>query len=190
MATKPVTFSQTRVDAYFDGPSKARNIGKVVPDKTRLTILTALTKNDKVDYFRFEVTSDVKNLTLGQRGNADVRVQLLDRTGRSVIADNSSQATPALQQAYKDAQSGRLALNKGTYLIKVERAAGQLNTVTPSYVLQLYAGKYYQDFDTRETAPRVQDAIPVTTTTTLFDTLTAKSSKTNPLGLNIFNYFA
>jgi hypothetical protein len=190
MTTKPVAFSQSSVDPYFDGPSKARNIGKLTLDKTRLTVFTALTRNDKVDYFRFDVTSKLDNVTLGQRGNADVRVQILDKTGRTVIADNSTQANAAQQKAYKDAQSGRLALDKGTYLIKVERAAGQLNTVNPSYVIQLYAGKYNQDYDTRESAPRVQDAIPSSTTTTLFDTLTAKSSKSNPLGLNIFNYFA
>ena len=190
MAPRPVTFSQSSVDPYFDGPSKARNIGKIEADKTRLTVLTALTKNDKVDFFRFDVTSNLKNITIGQRGNADIRVQVLDRSGRTVIADNSPQASEALQNTYKDAQSGRLALNKGTYLLKVERAPGQLNSVKPTYAIQLFAGKYYQDYDTRETAPRVQDAIPVTTTTTLFDTLTAKSSKSNPLGLNIFNYFA
>ena len=187
--TTPVVFTQTRNDAFLDSPARARNIGKLEADKTRLTLFSGLARNDRVDFYRFEVTSDIKNVTIGQRGT-DIRVQILDRSGRNVIADSSTLADRRLQDVYKEAQSGNLELKKGTYLVKVERAPGTLNSVTPSYVIQIFAGKFRQDFDTREFPSRVEDAVPASTTTTLFDVLTIKSTKENRAGLNIFNYFA
>lgn len=184
------TFSRTTSDPLFDSVAKARNIGTIEPDKNRLNVFSAVARRDKVDFFRFDVKTDVKNLTLGFRSNSEIRVQILDRAGRNVIADSSTAATPNQKKAITDAQSGALALNKGQYIIKVTRGDGVLNSVNPSYVLQLYAGKFTTDFDSRELAPSINDALQSSSTTTLFDVLNSKRTKENPGGLNIFNYFA
>ncbi len=146
------SLSQSTSDVNGDSIQNARPVGELTGGKTRLNVLSALTKNDPVDYYSFKFTkSGHINFSITQSADSDgkVAVQILGKGGK-IIAD--SQATSgALYDNYQAITTGTFNLDAGTYYVKLSREAGTLNTTKPNYAFQLNAGRYYEkDYQTIE----------------------------------------
>ncbi len=151
MVSRIRQYSQSTDDVHRDTADYARAIGVLKQDANRLTVISALTAKDKVDFFKFKVESSVTDVGLSLRTyGGDVRVQILDNKGRTVIADNDSQASTAQNLAYEKFSTGHMELDAGVYYVKVTRGNGVVDSVKPNYALQLTAGKYTNDYDTTE----------------------------------------
>jgi hypothetical protein len=143
---------QDTVDVNPDTPQSARSIGDLTGGKTRLNVFSALTKGDRVDFFKFNVT------TAGKAGGSvtsdsddGVHVQIIKANGE-VIADSEAKFGDK-KTNYDNFLVTRLYLDKGSYFMKVTRATGALQTTKPNYAIQLSMGKYItEDYDTVETA--------------------------------------
>ncbi len=146
-------YKQGSSDVTGDSTLTARDIGNLTEGKTRLNVISALTKNDGVDFFKFTATTDEK-LGIAVTTDKGVRVQILDAKGR-VIGDSEAKFGEKYEN-FQKAGAQNLDITKGTYFIKVTRETGTLNTVTPNYAIQISTTKYYEsDYDTTETpAPR------------------------------------
>ena len=80
--------TQSSTDVKNDSALNARTIGDLTKGKTRLNIISALTKDDKVDFFKFNATVDEK-LGIAVTTDKGVRIQILDSKGR-VFADSEA----------------------------------------------------------------------------------------------------
>lgn len=143
------SFSQKSVDVQNDTLQTARNVGDLTRGKTRLNVISALTKNDLVDFFKFNATSDEK-LGLAITTDKSLHVQLLKANGQ-VIADSETTSGDKKDNFDKLA-SGSLDIKKGAYFIKVTRATGLSRDERPNYAIQISTTRYYEaDYDTTET---------------------------------------
>lgn len=141
-------FKQGSTDVSGDSTLTARDIGKLTEGKTRLNVISALTKNDNVDFFKFDATANEK-LGISVTTDKGVRIQILDSKGR-VIADSEAKFGEKYDN-FKKAGAQNLDITKGNYFIKVTRETGALNTVKPNYAIQVSTSKYYtEDYDTTE----------------------------------------
>ncbi|NDE90523.1 MAG: hypothetical protein EB059_05210 [Alphaproteobacteria bacterium] len=145
-------YKQSSTDVKNDSALNARTIGDLTKGKTRLNIISALTKDDKVDFFKFNATVDEK-LGIAVTTDKGVRIQILDSKGR-VFADSEAKKG-ILYDNFQSAGGQKLDIKKGTYYLKVTRDTGDLNTVTPNYAIQVSTTRYYEkDYDTTETPAR------------------------------------
>jgi hypothetical protein len=143
------SLSQATDDLQTDTPQTARAVGDLVGGKSRLNIVSALTKEDRVDFFSFNVKTAGK-VGLAISSDEGVHVQILKRNGQ-IIADNEAKFG-AKADNYKDLIATKLYLDKGEYLVKVTRTTGATNTTQPNYALQLSMGRYFtEDYETVET---------------------------------------
>jgi hypothetical protein len=142
-------FRQKSVDVSGDSTLEARDVGNLTRGKTRLNIVSALTKRDKVDFFKFNATENEK-FGISVTTDKNVRIQLLDNKGK-VIADSEAKTGDKFDN-FKKAGEQALELKKGTYFIKVTRETGGRQDDNPNYAIQLSSTKYYtEDYDTTET---------------------------------------
>ena len=139
---------QETTDTLTDTPQTARSIGDLTRGKTRLNLISALTSNDLVDFYSFNITTAGK-LGMSVTTDKGVHIQLMDKSGR-IIAD-SEQRFGNKADNFTALGHGTLQLDKGTYLIKVTRATGLSRSDKPNYALQLSMSRYFEkDYDTIE----------------------------------------
>jgi Bacterial pre-peptidase C-terminal domain len=146
-------YKQSSQDVSGDSLQTARHVGELTRGKTRLNVVSALTKGDLVDFFKFNATANQK-LGVAVTTDKGVHLQVLDSRG-TVIAD--SEATVGDKKTNFDKLGGGLLdIKKGDYYIKVTRPTGTSRDVKPNYAIQISTTRYYEsDFDTTETpAPR------------------------------------
>ena len=147
-------FKQGSSDTSGDSTLTARDIGNLTEGKTRLNVVSALTNNDNVDFFKFTATTNQK-LGIAITTDKGVRVQILDSKGR-VIGDSEAKFGDKFEN-FQKAGAQNLDITKGVYFVKVTRETGALNTVKPNYAVQISSTKYYtEDYDTTETPARKQ----------------------------------
>ncbi len=141
-------YKQEINDEQGDSTLTARDVGNLTRGKTRLNVISALTKNDKVDFFKFTAT-EKENFGISVKTDKNVRIQLLSSAGR-VIADSEATIGEKYDN-FQKAGAQTLSLDKGLYYIKVTRATGELDSVRPNYAIQLSSTKYFEaDYDTVE----------------------------------------
>ena len=125
--------------------ASAVNIGWLAQDKSTLQVVSQLTNADNTDYYSFTLQSG-NNLKFGfnttQTTNpSDIRVQVLDRSGMHVLADNGG--TTAQQAAYKNlTTTNGMQAKPGGYVVKVSYAEHAPKN-TNYYVFNLYSGTSY-----------------------------------------------
>ncbi|HEY0837270.1 MAG TPA: hypothetical protein VGE72_25380 [Azospirillum sp.] len=132
----------------------ATDIGMVVKNRTRLNAFSIMGKDDPVDFYKFKVTNQGE-LALGRVGDPDVRVQLMDKTGK-IMADSNKDAGAAFD-AYKKLSAGELTVDRGDYTIRVTRDKGVAAGTDKQYALQLRMGTYSEDYDTYAKQPAAGD---------------------------------
>lgn len=141
-------YKQNSNDVENDTTQTARDVGNLTRGKTRLNIISALTKRDKVDFFKFTAT-EKENFGISVKTDKNVRIEVLDSSGR-VIADSEAKFGDKYDN-FQKAGSQTLRLNKGQYFIKVTRPTGDLDSERPNYAIQLSSTKYFEaDYDTIE----------------------------------------
>ncbi|QQR69285.1 MAG: hypothetical protein IPI58_00950 [Alphaproteobacteria bacterium] len=156
----PLSYSQATEDVSGENILNARAIGTLTADRTRLTVVSALTNKDRVDHFSFRLSASTQvGLTLTTSRTDDesvvdtstrppVRVEVL-QNGR-VIAD--SEATSGdLKTAYDKMRADKFDMAAGNYVLRTTRETGGDVSKSPSYAIQLSAGKFSKDYDTVET---------------------------------------
>ncbi|CAO3410696.1 hypothetical protein [Azospirillum largimobile] len=147
-------FSKTVKKSASTATSGATDIGVLAKNTTRLNVASTLSANDKVDFFKFKVTSKGE-MTMGQVGDDGVRVQLMNRLGR-VLADSDPKSGDNYD-AFKKLQAGNLTVDKGDYTLRVSRDKGQPDKDPKNYAMQLVMGNYSKDYDTVAKAPAKGD---------------------------------
>jgi hypothetical protein len=141
-------FKKNSNDETNDSTLTARDVGNLTRGKTRLNIISALTKDDKVDFFKFTAT-EKENFGISVKTDKDVRIQILSSNGR-VIADSEAKSGDKFDN-FKKAGEQALQLTKGQYFIKVTRPTGASQSERPNYAIQLSSTKYFEaDYDTIE----------------------------------------
>jgi hypothetical protein len=177
---------QDIVDVNVDTPQNARSVGDLSGGKSRLNIISALTKGDRVDFFSFNVATAGK-AGLSIASDEGVHVQLIKRNG-TIIADSEVKFGDKAQN-FTDFTATKLYLEKGEYLLKVTRRTGDTLDVQPNYALQLSMGRYFtEDYETVETpaTSAVAGVYSVGTQNTV-----ATSTVLNQLaGGNLFDFLA
>ncbi len=148
-----LNFQQNSNDVTGDSTLTARSAGDLTRGKTRLNIISALTKGDKVDFFKFNVT-EKENLGIAIQTDKDIRTQILNAKGQ-VIADSEARFGEKYDN-FQKAGKQALELDKGQYFIKVTRPTGTLDSVKPNYAIQLATTKYFEKDYTTIEKPAVQ----------------------------------
>ena len=138
-------FQQDVRKSTYNHAAFSTNIGVLIKDTSRLNVMSSLAANDPADFYKLKVTSD-GDMTLGQVGDAGVRFQLMDKTGK-VLADSDEKAGDAYD-AYKKLQNGTYAATKGDYTVRISRVAGEKPTEAKNYAFQFTQGAFSKDYDT------------------------------------------
>lgn len=180
------SYRQSSSDEATDSTFTARNIGDLTRGKTRLNVVSALTTNDLVDFFRFKVTTDGK-LGISVTTDKGVHIELLDRRG-TVIADSEAISGTAKADNFKKLGEGSLELKADSYYLKVTRPTGLSRSEKPNYAIQLSMSRYFEaDYDTIESPAARQSPASVTKS----QSAGALNSVLNQLGLgNLFDFKA
>ncbi|WP_042701908.1 hypothetical protein [Azospirillum sp. B506] len=147
-------FSKTVQKSAQTNTAGATDIGVLAKNTTRLNVASTLAANDKVDFYKFKVTSKGE-MTMGQVGDDGVRVQLMNKLGR-VMADSDPKSGDDYK-AFKQLQAGNLTVDKGDYTLRVSRDKGQSDKDPKNYAMQLVMGNYSQDYDTVAKQPAKGD---------------------------------
>lgn len=142
-------FSQTITRPTNDTLQTAPNVGNLIRDQTQLSVAAALTKGDPADFYQFNVKT-AGNLGIAVASDKGVRLQLLKPDG-TIVAD--SEATFGDKATnYQELAKTALAVTPGTYVLKVTRQTGALNTDKPNYVIKIEQSNYYtKDYTTTQT---------------------------------------
>ncbi|ALG74108.1 hypothetical protein VY88_18665 [Azospirillum thiophilum] len=139
------TFEKSVNKSALTTTGGATDIGVLAKNATRLNVASTLAPNDKVDFYKFKVTTKGE-MTLGQVGDDGVRVQLMNRLGR-VMADSDPKAGDEYD-SFKKLQAGNLTVDKGDYTLRVTRDKGQSDKDPKNYAMQVVMGNYSKDYDT------------------------------------------
>lgn len=132
----------------------ATNIGTLVKDTSRLNVFSSLAANDPADFYKFTVTTKGE-VALGRVGDAEVRIQLMDRQGK-IVAD-SNMDSGAAYDAYKNLEKGSQTLDKGDYTMRITREKTASPKDEKNYGVQLRMGDYSKDYDTIAKQPAKGD---------------------------------
>jgi hypothetical protein len=155
-------FEKTSQDVLYDNNATARQIGQLSLNSTRLNVISALSKADKVDTFSLNVATngntkfsilvnDPSNPNPLQDSSGKVRVQIFAK-GKGLVADSDAGAGTA-NDNYKALKNGTFSMSSGQYVIRVTRATGVDASAkgTYNYAIQMTQGtKYTKDFTTTE----------------------------------------
>lgn len=139
------SFQKTVSKSASNIAGQATDIGILAKGTTRLNVVSNLAANDKVDFYKFRVTTKGE-ATIGSVGDDGVRVQLMTKLG-TVVAD-SNKDSGSDYKAYQDLQKGKLTLDAGNYTLRLTREKDQSVKDPKNYAIQLEMGGYTQDFDT------------------------------------------
>ena len=145
-------------DVLFDNNATARDIGQLVQDKTRLNVISALSKNDDADVFKFRIAktaaTKIGTLNTGATSNA-LRYQVFSKSPTKLIADSDPGAGDAYKN-YQDLEAGKLEMKAGDYVVRISRKAqvDTRKTAEFQYAVQFSQGTFTQDYDTVEKAYR------------------------------------
>ncbi|WP_372400475.1 hypothetical protein ABMY26_33185 [Azospirillum sp. HJ39] len=148
------TFEKSVNKSALTTTGGATDIGVLAKNATRLNVASTLAANDKVDFYKFKVTTKGE-MTLGQVGDDGVRVQLMNRLGR-VMADSDPKAGDEYD-SFKKLQAGNLTVDKGDYTLRVTRDKGQSDKDPKNYAMQVVMGNYSKDYDTVAKQPAKGD---------------------------------
>jgi hypothetical protein len=157
-------FEKTSQDVLYDNNATARQIGQLSLNSTRLNVISALNKADKVDTFSLNVATngstkfsilvnDPSNSNPLQDSSGKVRVQIFAK-GKGLVADSDAGAGQA-NDNYKALKNGTFNMTSGQYVIRVTRADGVDTQAkgTYNYAIQMTQGtRYSKDFTTTEQA--------------------------------------
>ena len=165
MATTPILLSRYTQDIRLDSRMLARYIGNLEQGRSNVSVNSALSVGDKVDHFRFRVTSDqFVRLTSGELVGAEgrgvdiakegtVRYQLLSASGQ-VRADSDPNAGAAYE-AWQDLNSGtNLKLAKGSYTLRVARGREAISSKEYIYSFTFRSGVEAIGDNQKDTASR------------------------------------
>lgn len=155
------TFEKSVNKSALTTTGGATDIGVLAKNATRLNVASTLAPNDKVDFYKFKVTTKGE-MTLGQVGDDGVRVQLMNRLGR-VMADSDPKAGDEYD-SFKKLQAGNMTVDKGDYTLRVTRDKGQSDKDPKNYAMQVVMGNYSKDYDTVAKQPAKGDTGPALTT--------------------------
>lgn len=157
-------FEKTSQDVLYDNNATARQIGQLSLNSTRLNVISALNKADKVDTFSLNVATtgstkfsilvnDPSNPNPLQDSSGKVRVQIFAK-GKGLVADSDAGAGQA-NENYQALKNGTFSMASGQYVIRVTRADGVDTQAkgTYNYAIQMTQGtRYTKDFTTTEQA--------------------------------------
>jgi hypothetical protein len=157
-------FEKTSQDVLYDNNATARQIGQLSLNSTRLNVISALNKADKVDTFSVNVATngstkfsilvnDPSDSNPLQDSSGKVRVQIFAK-GKGLVADSDAGAGQA-NDNYKALKNGTFNMTSGQYVIRVTRADGVDTQAkgTYNYAIQMTQGtRYTKDFTTTEQA--------------------------------------
>ncbi|MBI1273719.1 MAG: hypothetical protein GC131_06525 [Alphaproteobacteria bacterium] len=180
----PKNYGRTTNDVQGDSPITARFIGNLRKDITRLNVVSALTKNDLVDFFNFRVYEGGK-IGVGVTGDLGVRTQIVERSSGRIIADSEAKQGEKADRWF-EAITGKLELKAREYVLKVTRANNVNRSQNPNYAIQLTMGdKYREDYDTLEKPVQKQKTQITPASSGVVDLLVGGNN--NELGLiNLF----
>ena len=156
------TFQKSTRDIVYDNTVNARAIGSLTENKSRLNLFSALSKNDKVDVYRFSVTKEAATriglLVENNEQKDSVRIQIFARGSNQIIADNGAK-DGEVRENYEKLLDGSFKLEKGDYILRISRRDGVDIRAEKqiSYALQLSQGLYEKDYDTIEKPARASD---------------------------------
>lgn len=144
----------------------ATDVGWLRPGDSRVNLVGSLDSADKENLYKFKVLSEGK-FVLMARGDADLRIQLIDANQR-VVMDSKSGMGQASQN-YEKMAKDELSLKNGTYYVKVTRAASVPADQRVNMAIQMLVGDgtYKNDYITREVAPTKQERVAAATTVEL-----------------------
>lgn len=170
-------YSQSTTDDVYDSLQTARNIGTLIRGESRLNIVSALTKNDLVDFYRFDVKTAGK-LGISVTTDNSISIQLMRRDG-TIIAD-SAVTNGEKADNWQKLGTGELDLTSGAYYLKITRESGVSRDLRPNYALQLSMSRYFtKDYDTVE-SPAAADVSVISSVAT--QNASALNSVLNSLG--------
>lgn len=151
-------------DVGLDTRGLARFIGTLEEGRSKVSVNSALSPNDRQDYFRFRMTAaGFARIRTGElvgeegRGNVvakdgTVRYQLLTASGR-VIADSDPSSTT--HQEWLDLSSdANLELSKGSYTLRVARGPESVDRKDYVYSFTLRSGREPVTDEARDLAVR------------------------------------
>ncbi|MDD5587336.1 MAG: hypothetical protein PHY92_10370 [Alphaproteobacteria bacterium] len=120
------------------------NIGWIYENKAALSVTSQLTETVEDQYYTFSFQKG-DNLKLAFNNHTDTataRVQLLDMSGKYVIAD--SDGTDAQKEAYAAlTSSDGMSARVGQYVLKISFAEGESRSKNQIYDFKLYSGTSY-----------------------------------------------
>jgi hypothetical protein len=154
-------FEKSSQDVLYDNNATSRQIGQLRLNTTRLNVISAMDKADKIDTFSFNATGGTTKLNLlvndpnatdqAKDATGNLRIQIFKK-GTGLVADSDSGAGDAFK-SYQQLKNGQLDLAAGGYTIRVTRAQDVDTQAknTYNYAIQLSQGtKYTQDYTTTE----------------------------------------
>lgn len=141
--------------------SAALNIGWLKENATSLLVQSRLTTADNTDYYNFTLQQG-SAFKLGFSNLTDssvLHVQILDRSGSRVIADNQGSSDQKAAFAQLTSDTG-IAASPGQYIVKVSYADGADRSKNKDYSFQLYSGTSYTSLDkTTASAQTIQNLL-------------------------------
>lgn len=154
-AGKVQEYRQDTRKSSANAPGFATDIGTLTKDVSRLNVFSTLAGKDPADFYKFKVATKGEAV-LRQVGDAGVRSQILDRTGR-VIADSDKSAGGA-HENYQKLSRGEMTIDRGDYTLRVSRDRDVPLKEAKNYAFQLRMGSYAKDYDTVAKEPRPGDS--------------------------------
>lgn len=123
----------------------AASLGTLKTDQTQLDAKGQVSRENSNHFFKFTLDGDEIKLNFtNNTDSAGLRVQILNSSGK-VIADSSTRASTALQEAYAEANSsGGLDAKAGDYYVKVTFDVTSTRSVPQTYSLALYSGTRFR----------------------------------------------
>lgn len=171
------SYSQSTSDTVYDSLQNARNIGTLIRGESRLNIVSALTQNDLVDFYRFDVKT-AGQLSISVTTDQSISIQVMRRDG-TIIAD-SAMTSGEKADNWQKLGTGELDLTAGSYYLKVTRDQSVSRDLKPNYAIQLSMSRYFtKDYDTVE-SPASADVSVISSVAT--QNASALNSVLNSLG--------
>ena len=156
-ASSTRVFEQQKRDVQNDSIKKARDVGQVRVNNSRLNIFSSLSDGDKEDFFKFRIASQ-GHLNFGASVDSETHIQFYNTQGR-LIADSDSSTSDKYEKylSLRDGEGEKL--KPGDYFIKVSRYQSDESSRQRPYALQLKMGdRVIQDYDTTEY--QAKDIVP------------------------------
>ena len=128
----------------------ATDIGWVRNNDSRLNVVSQMTANDKVQWFKFKALSDGK-FGLGEQSDKKIRIQVYDQHNRLIGDSKANQG--AASTGYTNMLHSNYGIKTGNYTIKVTRDASVDQSAVVRYAMQMKIGsKYVNDYVTTQVA--------------------------------------